>query len=74
MQDQRKLTLKDTSRLDFPYKEKNLPLMITGKHLTHNALPVGLTFKDAMVMATLDITDEMNQNLTALQRELLLWH
>jgi hypothetical protein len=68
------LTLKDGSRIDFPYQENNLPLMLTDDHFTTKALTVGLTFEDATVMATLDVTDEMNQNLTAPQRELMLWH
>jgi hypothetical protein len=32
-----------------------------------------MTFEDVMVMATFDVTDEMNQNITAPQRELMLW-
>jgi hypothetical protein len=66
------LTLKDGSRIDFPYQENNLPLMLTGDHFTNKALTLGLTFEDATVMATLDVTDEMNHNLTAPQRELVL--
>jgi hypothetical protein len=60
--------------MDFTYQENNLPLMLTDDHFTNKALTVGLTFEDATVMATLDVTDEMNQNLTAPQRELMLWH
>jgi hypothetical protein len=48
--------------------------MLTDDHFTTKALTVGLTFEDAIVMATLDVTDEMNQNFTAPQRELMLWH
>jgi hypothetical protein len=72
--DRTTLTLKDGSRMDFPYQENNLPLMLTDDHFTNKALTVGLTFEDATVMATIDVTDEMNQNLTAPQRELMLWH
>jgi hypothetical protein len=68
------LTLKDGSQLNFPYQENNLPLMLTDEHLTRKALTVGLTFEDATVMATMDVTEEMNQNRTAPQRELMLWH
>jgi hypothetical protein len=63
--DQTTLTLKDGSQLDFPYEENNLPLMLTDEHFTRKALTVGLTFEDATVMATMDVTKEMNQNLTA---------
>jgi hypothetical protein len=59
------LTLKDGSQLDFPYQDNNLPLMLTDEHFTRKALTVGLTFEDATVMATIDVTEEMNQNLTA---------
>jgi hypothetical protein len=48
--------------------------MLTDEHFTRKALTVGLTFEDAMVMATMDVTEEINQNLTAQQRELMLWH
>jgi hypothetical protein len=68
------LTLKDGSQLDVTYQENNLPLMLTDEHFTRKALTVGLTFEDATVMATMDVTEEMNQNLTATQRELRLWH
>jgi hypothetical protein len=68
------LTLKDGSWLDFPYQENNLPLMLTYEHFTRKALTVGLTFEDATVMATMDVTEEMNQNITAPQRDLMLCH
>jgi hypothetical protein len=66
--DRTTLTLKDGSRMDFPYQENNLPLVLTDDHFTTKALTVGLTFEDATVMATLDVTDEMNQNITPSQR------
>jgi hypothetical protein len=65
--DRTTLTLKDGSRMDFPYQENNLPLMLMDDHFTNKALTVGLTFEDATVMATLDVTYEMNQNITAPQ-------
>jgi hypothetical protein len=68
------LTLKYGSRLDFPYQENNLPLVITDEHFTKIALTVALTFEDETVMATLDVTDVMNQNTTAPQRDLMMWH
>jgi hypothetical protein len=72
--DRTTLTLKDGSRMDFPYQENNLPLMLTDNHLTNKALTVGLTFEDSTVMVTLDVTDEMNQNLTEPLLELMLWY
>jgi hypothetical protein len=72
--DRTRLTLKVGSRLDFPYQENNLPLMLTDENFNRKALTVGLTFEDATVMATMDVTKEMNKNSTAPQRELMLWH
>jgi hypothetical protein len=72
--DKKTLTLKDGSQLDFPYQENNLPLMLTDEHFTRKVLTVGLMFEDTTVMATMDVAKEMNQNLTAPQRELMLWH
>jgi hypothetical protein len=63
--DRTTLTLKDGSRMDLPYQENNLPIILTDDHFTTKALTVGLTFEDATVMATLDVMDETNQNLTA---------
>jgi hypothetical protein len=60
--------------VDLPYQENNLPIMLTDDHFTTKALTVSLTFEDATVMATLDVTDDMNQNPTAPQRELMIWH
>jgi hypothetical protein len=48
--------------------------MLTDEHFTIKALTVGLTFEDTTVMATMDVTEETTQNLTAPQRELMLWH
>jgi hypothetical protein len=72
--DRSTLTLKDGSRLDFPYQESNLPIMLTEDHFNDKALTVGLTGEDAIVMASMDVSCDMNQNLTAPQRELMLWH
>jgi hypothetical protein len=74
MHDRSTLTLKDGSRLDFPYQKSNLPIMLTEEHFNQKALTVGLTFEDATVMVSMDVSDEMNQNLTAPRMELLMWH
>jgi hypothetical protein len=48
--------------------------MLTDEHFTDKDLAVGLTFEDATVMTTFGVTDEMNQNITAPQNKLMLWH
>jgi hypothetical protein len=48
--------------------------MLTDEHFTRKSLTVGLTFEDATVMVKMDVTEEINQNLAAQQRELMLWH
>jgi hypothetical protein len=48
--------------------------MLTEEHFNQRALTVGLTFEDSTAMASIDISEEMNHNLTAPQRELLMWH
>jgi hypothetical protein len=45
------LTLKEGSRLDFPYQENNLRLMLIDEHFNRKALTVGLTFEDATVVS-----------------------
>ena len=70
------LTLADGSVLEFPYNPgSNLPLM-----LPDMADPMGLTFEDRQTFMTLgtsaflSVADEVNQNITASQKELLRWH
>ena len=71
------LSLADGSTLVFPYNShNNLPLMLPSP--TRN---VGLTFEDACVLGDgysvrnfMSVADETNQNLTASQKELLIWH
>jgi hypothetical protein len=72
-----KLVLSDGTTMCFPLnKNNNLPFMLT----RHRPL-VGVSMADAeflqsfeQVSACLSVADETNQNLTASQRELLLWH
>ena len=67
----------DGSTLVFPYNlQNNLPLMLPTTTRT-----VGLTFEDACVLGDgfsartfMSVADETNQNLTASQKELLIWH
>ncbi len=76
------LTLHCGTTLEFPYNNgSNLPLMLTPKHFKRQDPFVGLTYQDAQTLsdlsglsALLNVADETNQNLTAAQKELLLWH
>jgi hypothetical protein len=70
------LTLADGSDLEFPYNQgSNLPLM-----LPHTTTQMGLTFEDSQLFrelgsaALVTVADDMNQNITASQKELLTWH
>jgi hypothetical protein len=74
-----RLTLHDGSRLEFPFScGGNLPIMLTAKHFKQQTHLAGLSFEDAQMLGSLggllSVADENNQNLTAPQRELLLWH
>lgn len=51
-----------------------MPLVLTQEHFDQKALTVGLTVEDATVVASMDVSDEMNQNLTAPQRDRVMWH
>jgi hypothetical protein len=72
------LTLADGSELEFPYNPgSNLPLMLPSV----NQAVAGLTFEDSqyltrptLLSSFLSVADETNQNLTASQKELLVWH
>jgi hypothetical protein len=44
--------------LDFPYQYKKLPIMLMDEHFTSKDLAVGLVFKDANVITTLDSPSE----------------
>ena len=71
------LTLADGSELEFPYNMgSNLPLM-----LPHMKSQVGLTYDDVTTLSDehsikgyLSVADEVNQNITPSQKELLKWH
>lgn len=71
------LTLADGSKLESPYNPgSNLPLMLPDTTKD----PMGLTFKDRALLfemghrAFMSVADEVNQNITASQKELLKWH
>lgn len=72
------LTLKEGTTMQFPYNAgSNLPLMLTKK----KQLTVGLTYEDISYLAqklsvliNLSVADEVNQNITAAQKELLVTH
>lgn len=70
------LTLADGSSLEFPYNPgSNLPLMLPDQRE-----PMCFTFEEAATLRSntrsvfMSVADEMNQNLTSSQRELLKWH
>lgn len=75
--DEIRFTIADGSVLHFPYHgSSNIPLMFP-HHQTH----VGLTHHDVSLLSSpqhvstfLSVADELNQNLTAAQKELLTWH
>jgi hypothetical protein len=70
--------LADGTDLEFPYNQQsNLPLMLPASSMP----TAGLTLSDQRLLTDpplltsfLSVADETNQNLTALQKELLLWH
>ena len=73
------LTLHDGSRVEFPFSHNgNLPIMLTTKHFNKTQHFAGLSIEDAQMLGNLggllSVADENNQNVTAPQRELLLWH
>jgi hypothetical protein len=69
------LTLVDETPLTFPYQPgSKLAMMLTSSHFNNHTTKVGLTFEDTNMLASLTVADEVNQNLTADRKELLLWH
>ena len=72
-----RLTLHDGSELEFPFHpNSNLPLMLSGRQTK-----MGLAFEDVMALSKefdchglMSVADEVNQNVTQAQRELLTWH
>jgi hypothetical protein len=78
------LTLGCGAALAFPYNSgSSLPLMLTTKALDRASKFIGLTFQDlktggleggGALETLMSVADETNQNLTAAQKELLLWH
>ena len=55
-------------------------MMLTSKHFKRSATVMGLTYQDVRALQAVDwagmmnVAEETNQNLTAPQRELKLWH
>jgi hypothetical protein len=70
-----RLTLGNGTPLTFPYQPgEKLPMMLKSSHFNNPTSKVGLTFEDTNMLANLTVDDEVNQNLTAAKKELLLWH
>jgi hypothetical protein len=69
------LTLGDGTPLTFPYQPgSKLPMMLTSSHFNNPTTKSGLTFEDTNMLANLTVADEVNHNLTAAKKELLLLH
>jgi hypothetical protein len=71
------LTLADDSVLVFPNQQfNNLPFMLPSKQWTTSLMYEGCKFlsNQQLLQLHLSVADKTNQNLTASQRELLLWH
>jgi hypothetical protein len=67
------LTLGDGTPLTFPYQPgSKLPMMLTSSHFNNPTTKIGLTFEDTNMLANLTVANEVNQNLTAAKKELLL--
>jgi hypothetical protein len=70
-----RLTFGDGTPLTFPYQPgRKLQMMLTSSHFNNPTTKIGLTFEDTNMLANLTVADEVNQNLTAAKKELLLWH
>jgi hypothetical protein len=69
------LSLGDGTPLTFPYQPgSKLPMMLTSSHFKNPTTNIGITFEDTNMLANLTVADEVNHNLTAAKKELLLWH
>jgi hypothetical protein len=70
------LTIPDGTTLEFPYHHgSHLPYMLTGPQPK-----IGLTYEDAITLGTpevgcyMSVAAQVNQNITATQKDLLKWH
>ena len=72
------LMLPEGVPLYFPYQDdNNLPMMLTNEYIKSQSNIAGLSFEECAFLgnATLNsIVDTTNLNMTASQKELLLWH
>jgi hypothetical protein len=67
------LTLGAETPLTFHYQQgRKLPMMLKSSHFNNPTTKVGLTFEDTNMLANLTVAGEVNQNLTAAKKELLL--
>jgi hypothetical protein len=70
-----RLNLGNGTPLTFPYQSgRKLTLMLTSSHFNNPTTKVGLTFEDTNILANFTVADEVNENITAAKKELLLWH
>jgi hypothetical protein len=69
----------DGTRLEFPYNlNNNLPLMVIDA-VGHNTAglsrhDLGILTEPTVMDSYLSVLDQVNQNITSAQKELLLWH
>jgi hypothetical protein len=69
------LTLGDGTHMVFHNQSGNkLPMMLTSRHFNNLTTTVGLTLENTTMLADITVADEVNRNLTAAKKELLLWH
>jgi hypothetical protein len=70
-----RFTLGYGTPLTFPYQpDSKLEMILTSSHLNNPITKVVLSFEDTNMLYNLAVDDEVNQNLTAAKKELLLWH
>jgi hypothetical protein len=75
LKDMMMLTLGDGTHMVFPYQPGNkLPMMLTSPYFNNPIIICGLTFEDTNMLSNLMVANEVNQNLTAATKELLIWH
>jgi hypothetical protein len=68
-----RLTLGDGTPLMFPYQPgRRFPMMLTSSHFNNPTTKDGLTFEYTNMVANLTVADEVNHNISATKRELLL--
>jgi hypothetical protein len=68
------LTLHDGTLLTFPYADNNIPYMMSAWQPIVGVKPKDCSTLTNSKIVGMSVGEEMNQNLTPKQKELLLWH